>query len=1077
MKKSIAILVALGWAGCALGADKPEFGPPAPWVHPAKLPTDAGPNSGADVKYLLVDRQLNFSPQANELYIESVARIQTPQGLSTLGNLVVPWNPQTDVLTVHKLHILRGDQVIDVLASGQTFTVLRRENNLQYAALDGVLTAVIQPAGLQVGDSVDLAYSISRSDPVLGGISEEIAEAWAAAPVSRLRVRASWATAMPLRWKELGQSVGAKENHVGRLTEVTLAIDNLEPQVVPKGAPVRFRMGNRLEFTGFAAWSDVSKRLAPLYVRAATLAPQSPLQAELTRIRADSTDPQVQVAQALELVEDKVRYVFLGMNQGNLVPAQADLTWERRFGDCKAKTALLIALLHGLGFDAQPVAVNTTLGDGLDARLPMVGQFDHVVVVAHIADRTYWLDPTRIGDRRLDEMPTPAFGWGLPLVETGSDLVRIVQQPPTHLMAVTTTRIDASAGIYLPAPFHAETLLEGDLATLTGSGFNNLTPATRDTQMRALWKKSYAFVNVQSVAFNFDDRKSEVRLTMDGLASLDWGGHAYEADDMTLGYKPDFTRLPGPNQDAPFLVPFPVYAANRESIQLPPDEVFTVVGEDIDRKIAGVEYRRHASIEKGLFNVEASSRSVDTEFPAAEADAAAKAMTEMSQTTVEIHMPSGYAPTDKEAAAGLATWPDAVNGYVGRGNRALDRGDLDAAIADYNRALAIDGRSAFALADRALAQMRKKNALLAQKDLDAAFAIDSRNPVVFRGRGWLALDAGNATDAVADFTQSLELEPGNEYTLEMRARSYVKAGDTDKALADIEAILQKSPGRVDMFSFHALLLQQEKKTDLLIADAKAVVAANANDAKAHAIAGQIYATVGNLPECLREFDGAVRLAPGDAGYLLSRASCRPATEVAERRKDVEAALKVDPGSTTALSYLERFQSTAGQYQEALATIETIKGKTGENVHLITVRGVLNVRAGHPELAAQDFSAARVKATSAGELNDMCWEIAILGQSLDVALEACDAAVAKSPASAAIQDSRGFVLMRMGRYDDSIAAYDSALAILPSLSTSLYGRGIAKLRKGDAAGAEADLQAALAARPAVQDQFKSYGVER
>ena len=42
----------------------------------------------------------------------------------------------------------------------QSFETLRREENLEQAMLDGVLTATLQPAGLRIGNILDVAYSI-----------------------------------------------------------------------------------------------------------------------------------------------------------------------------------------------------------------------------------------------------------------------------------------------------------------------------------------------------------------------------------------------------------------------------------------------------------------------------------------------------------------------------------------------------------------------------------------------------------------------------------------------------------------------------------------------------------------------------------------------------------------------------------------------------------------------------------------------------------------------------------------------------------------------------------------------------
>lgn len=55
---------------------------------------------------------------------------------------------------------------------------------------------------------------------------------------------------------------------------------------------------------------------------------------------------------ALDLVQQQVRYVYVGLGGGTYLPASADETWNRRYGDCKGKTALLLALLGELGIAA-----------------------------------------------------------------------------------------------------------------------------------------------------------------------------------------------------------------------------------------------------------------------------------------------------------------------------------------------------------------------------------------------------------------------------------------------------------------------------------------------------------------------------------------------------------------------------------------------------------------------------------------------------------------------------------------------------------------------------------------------------
>jgi len=216
-----------------------------------------------------------------------------------------------------------------------------------------------------------------------------------------------------------------------------------------------------------------------------------------------------------------VRYVFLGMNDGGLVPADADTTWSRRFGDCKGKTVLLLALLKALGVEAEPVIVNAGGGDGLDQRLPMVALFNHVLVRATIAGKTYWLDGTRQGDTQLDAIKMPDFRWGLPLMP-GAKLVAMDQPPLDQPMSSTTIRIDATAGITLPAPMHVETVWHDDVAVAFNLQLANLTPDMRDRALKDYWRGQYDFLDPKTVTVSFDATKREEHLVVDGDAKMDW---------------------------------------------------------------------------------------------------------------------------------------------------------------------------------------------------------------------------------------------------------------------------------------------------------------------------------------------------------------------------------------------------------------------------------------------------------------------------------------------------------------------------------------------------------------------------
>src|SRR6185503_3422588 len=127
------------------------------------------------------------------------------------------WQPATDTVTINKLHNRRDGKVIDVLASGQTFTVLRRETNLDAAMLDGTLTGNIQPEGLQEGDIIDLATTTEHTDPVLKGHAEASFAAWNGTPLQSGHVLLSWPSDTKVQLRETaGLPAARRSTQAGR---------------------------------------------------------------------------------------------------------------------------------------------------------------------------------------------------------------------------------------------------------------------------------------------------------------------------------------------------------------------------------------------------------------------------------------------------------------------------------------------------------------------------------------------------------------------------------------------------------------------------------------------------------------------------------------------------------------------------------------------------------------------------------------------------------------------------------------------------------------------------------------------
>jgi tetratricopeptide (TPR) repeat protein/transglutaminase-like putative cysteine protease len=1066
----------LALAGRAAAEDKPIIAPTPDWVKPVKPATTVAGNDGAAVSILLSDQQILFEPGRQTSYFANAIKIQTPQGLAA-GNVSLPWRPATDTLKVHSLLIRRGDKVIDVLGSGQTFTVVRREPNLDSATLDGVLTANIQPEGLQVGDVLEISGSITSSDPTLKGHVEQVAGAWNPVPIGVAHLRMQWPSAMPIRLRGTEVLPALKTVKSGAMTIAELTLEQTKPFQPPKGAPARFGVGRLVEASDFKDWSEVSALMAPLFVKAAQIAPASPLATELARIKETASTPKARAEAALALVQQRVRYVALQLGTGNYVPADAETTWSRRFGDCKGKSALLLALLHGLGIEAEPVLVSTVLGDGMDQRLPMVELFDHVIVRATIGGKTYWLDGTRLGDTDLDRIQTPAFGWVLPLQENAARLTRLVPPPLDLPQDDLAIRIDASAGLSLPAPTHIEWLYRGDTAMGVNLALSNLTPELRDRALKDFWKKNFDFIEVKSTGSAFDPKTGEMRVTLDGTANMDWSGDRYETDRTSIGYSADFSRDPGPFRDAPYAVAYPYYSRTVETIILPPDNTDYHAGDsaNLNETIAGIAYQRKASLKGNVFTIEKTERSVAPEFAASQATAAQARLRALGDTAIYLTKPQGYVRTRAERDAVLKEAPTTASGFIDRGVLLMDDRRYDEAIESFTRAAAIEPKNAWPLANRGLAYAWNGNAAAAKADLDAAAAIEPKNIVMLHGRAILADNAKDRAGTMDALNQALAVDPKDLFALNARARTYWDTGDFERALPDADAIIALRPDKIETYLLRANLYRRLGKTEDALAQAALVTKAHPDQSYAHVVAARILETYGKQPEAMAELDRAVAIGP-EAYIYLNRALSRPKADRAGRAADLDAALKLDPKMAEAIVAKADLAAESGDMAGAIAAYTAALKENPSDSDLLTARGILYAKAAQPALAAKDFAAARAAAKDATALNNMCWRKATAGIGLESALLDCNAALEKVPGSPAYLDSRGLVLLRLGKLDDAIKDYDSALAQSSQMPTSLYGRAIAWSRKGDRARAIKDQELAVKIDPKVEQRFDEFGVK-
>lgn len=125
-------------------------------------------------------------------------------------------------------------------------------------------------------------------------------------------------------------------------------------------------------------WGGLAERVGRLVDDKADLSADMKVTVERTRGRFATNAERAR--ELYRIVANEVRYLGFEHGDSSVVPHLASLTWKRRFGDCKDKVTLFVAMARALGLDARPMLTSVTRFDVRRLQIPAAAWFDHMIV-------------------------------------------------------------------------------------------------------------------------------------------------------------------------------------------------------------------------------------------------------------------------------------------------------------------------------------------------------------------------------------------------------------------------------------------------------------------------------------------------------------------------------------------------------------------------------------------------------------------------------------------------------------------------------------------------------------------------
>jgi hypothetical protein len=516
-------------------------------------------------RYLLFDQQVRVADDTSETYVRTVWKAETTAGVQDASEIEISFDPSFERLVIHHARIARGGSTVWSFAP-RDVRVMETEEDLDARLYNGELTATIFLRDLRIGDTVDYAYTLAGVNPVLGGRFDRVLWTGASVPVDRLHRRLLWQKEAEPHIRLRGGAAKPEVSPVAGGTSYRWLVRDWKPPAREERTPSWYQPYPRVEISEFGDWAAVAARETELF--ASLDAPAPAVDALVRTLRLEGASEDARVDRAVRFVQDEVRYLGLEMGPSSHQPHPPAQTLARRFGDCKDKASLLVAILRRVGVPAWPALVSTRARATLDERLPSLFAFDHVIVALRLGDGLHWIDATAAeqGGPVRTRTPPP-FARAL-LVDSATRGLTPIPQPVISSPSTEVEETFAAASWSGPVRLDVVTTYRGDDADDARRDQGRATRAETSKRYRDFYAREHGELRVVELPRVEDDRDRNVVVVRESyeIPHL-WSDGAH---DFRAWLVDDWLRKPQVlERAAPFSLPHPAYLKHTLTLRLP----------------------------------------------------------------------------------------------------------------------------------------------------------------------------------------------------------------------------------------------------------------------------------------------------------------------------------------------------------------------------------------------------------------------------------------------------------------------------------------------------------------------------
>ncbi len=240
---------------------------------------------------------------------------------------------------------------------------------------------------------IEIAYEIQNLKPVLSLDYSDTFFCQNLFPIEKDIVEVVLPVGTDLNYKNFKTNITPEITVQGNKRKYTF-VNTKQKEIIPESRMPSLLDRDtfpQLSFWTLTSWDKISKWYIDL-VKEQMKSSQELEKFTKQLIEGEKTDED-KINAIFNFVSQNIRYIAVLLGPHTHKPHPANEIFEKRYGDCKDKTVLLLTMLKIAGITGLPALVPAN-GKYFDDSMPSLKVFNHIIAVVPSKDKYYWLDAT-----------------------------------------------------------------------------------------------------------------------------------------------------------------------------------------------------------------------------------------------------------------------------------------------------------------------------------------------------------------------------------------------------------------------------------------------------------------------------------------------------------------------------------------------------------------------------------------------------------------------------------------------------------------------------------------------------------